>query len=128
MGFFEDAYRDANRLTEDVMGWFNCVDYLAQEGSGEVMWAEGGFPTMVEHLALGDSEEGLSGVKGAACLRRQADLDFAGGQLSEGDLCVAAYEGDLEEMRRLIEAGAKIDERSAVSDGGRSVSVGRGGG
>ena len=33
----------------------------------------------------------------------------------------------MEEMRRLIKAGAEIDETDGVSEGGGSVSVGRGG-
>ena len=45
---------------------------------------------MVEQLSLDDPEDGLSVVKGAACCRRQADLDSAGGQAgvmpTEGDL------------------------------------------
>jgi hypothetical protein len=58
-----------------------------------------------------------------------ADLDFAGGQAegmpTAGELIKAAEEGDVEEMRRLIEAGAEIDERDEVSEGGGLVSVGR---
>ena len=86
---------------------------------------------MVEQLSLDDPEDGLSVVKGAACCRRQADLDSAGGQAdvmpTEGELLKATGERDVEEMRRLIEAGAKIDERDKVSDGEGLVSVGRGG-
>ena len=70
-------------------------------------------------------------MKGAAFRRHQADLDSAGGQAdvmpTEGELLKATGKRDVEEMRRLIEAGAKIDERDEVSDGEGSVSVGRGG-
>ena len=39
-----------------------------------------------------------------------------------------AKNGELEEMRRLIKAGAELEEIDEVSDGGGSVLVGRGGG
>jgi len=58
-----------------------------------------------------------------------ADVGFAGGQADgmpkRGELIKAAEKGDVEEMRRLIDAGANTEERNRVSDGGGSVSVGR---
>ena len=47
-----------------------------------------------------------------------ADVGFAGGQAdrmpTRGELCRAAWRGDVEEMRRLIDAGANIEERDRV--------------
>ena len=94
------------------------------------MWVEGGFEAIVGLLALGGSKDGLVGVKGAACRRCQPDLDFAGGQAdtmpTDGELIEAANKRAAEEVRRLIAVGAKIDESNSVSEGGGSVSVGRG--
>ena len=60
-----------------------------------------------------------------------ADVGFAGGQAdgmpTDGELIKAAMSGDVEKMRRLIDAGSNMDERDRVSQGGGSVSVGRGG-
>ena len=101
------------------------------------MWAGGGCSTLVEQLAAGAEKAAafgrISPDQGSSPTSHPnvADLDFAGGQAdgmpTAGKLIEAATEGDLEEMRRLIEAGAEIDERDEVSEGGGSVSVGRGG-
>ena len=44
-----------------------------------------------------------------------------------GELIKAATKGDVEEMQRLFDAGAEIEERDEVSEGGGLVSVVRGG-
>ena len=86
---------------------------------------------MVEQLAAGAEKAAafgrISPDQGSSPTSHPnvADLDFAGGQARE--LTEAAKKGHIEEMRRLIDAGAEIEERTEVSEGGGLVSVGRGG-
>ena len=92
---------------------------------------------MVEQLAAGAEKAAafgrISPYHGSSPTSHPnvADLDFAGGQAdgmpTAGELIAAAECGRVEEMRRLIDAGAEIEERDRVSDGGGLVSVGRGG-
>ena len=101
------------------------------------MWAGGGCSTLVEQLAAGAEKAAafgrISPDQGSSPTSHPnvADLDFAGGQAdgmpTAGELFQAAQEGHMEEMRRLIDAGAEIEKRDGVSEGGGLVSVGRGG-
>ena len=57
--------------------------------------------------------------------KQSRPIDFAGGQADgmprHGELLHAAMFGPVEEVRRLIAAGASIKERDEVNDGGGAV-------